>query len=137
MDGYGWTAYDPRIGGSQTVHDQGNGLDLTTDFVKDGASWALRVRGTPRSHVDADNLATAVIFYLAVDAAGVECARPPDAPVVECRADVPGLGPFKLHVRDAVSKYETTSLHGFHVAADELWQAESECWRPLGLLGCC
>ncbi|KAB2569227.1 putative mannosyl-oligosaccharide glucosidase, partial [Lasiodiplodia theobromae] len=125
MDGYGWTAYDPRIGGSQTVHDQGNGLDLTTDFVKDGASWALRVRGTPRSHVDADNLATAVIFYLAVDAAGVECARPPDAPVVECRADVPGLGPFKLHVRDAVSKYETTSLHGFHVAADELWQAET------------
>lgn len=135
MAGYGWTAYDPRIGGSQTVHDQANGLGLTTDFVKDGAAWALRVRGTPRSHVDADRLATAVIFYLAVDA-GVECARPPDARVVACRADVPGLGPFKLHIRDAVSKNETTSLHGLDVAADELWQAKSECWRLLDLLGC-
>ncbi|KAF4535015.1 Glucosidase i [Lasiodiplodia theobromae] len=125
MAGYGWTAYDPRIGGSQTVHDQGNGLDLTTNFVKDGASWALRVRGTPRSHVDNDNLGTAVIFYLAVDAAGVVCARPPDAPVVDCRADVPGLGPFKLHIRDAVSKNEKTTLHGLHVAVDKLWQAKT------------
>ncbi|KAK4209920.1 hypothetical protein QBC37DRAFT_293595, partial [Rhypophila decipiens] len=31
MDGYGWTAYDTRFGGSQIICDTKLGIDLTTD----------------------------------------------------------------------------------------------------------
>lgn len=45
MQSYRLTAYDTRVGWSQTLHDQYLHIDLTTDFLKtqDGDSWAIRV----------------------------------------------------------------------------------------------
>jgi mannosyl-oligosaccharide glucosidase len=34
MAGYGWEEYDVRTGGRQVIHDTGNKIDLTTEFVK-------------------------------------------------------------------------------------------------------
>ena len=34
MRGYGWDEYDARLGGKQTIYDEGNGIDITTTFVK-------------------------------------------------------------------------------------------------------
>lgn len=34
MAGYGWEEYDVRTGGKQVIHDQGNKIDITTEFVK-------------------------------------------------------------------------------------------------------
>lgn len=34
MAGYGWEEYDIRTGGSQIIRDQGNMIDIQTQFVK-------------------------------------------------------------------------------------------------------
>ncbi|KAK7746002.1 Processing alpha glucosidase I [Cytospora paraplurivora] len=68
MKGYGWTMYDPRVGGSQAIHDEELGVDLTTDFLKteDGHGWTVRVAGTPRPGAPT-NLKTSIIFHLALE----------------------------------------------------------------------
>lgn len=67
MAGYGWDEYDVRQGGRQTIHDAGNKLDLTTEFVKfpggqNGGSWGIRVKGAPREDAP-PRLMTTIIFY--------------------------------------------------------------------------
>ena len=57
MAGYGWDEYDIRKGGRQTIHDAGNNLDLTIDFIKvpggeKGGNWGARVKGVPRDDQD-------------------------------------------------------------------------------------
>lgn len=34
MVGYGWEEYDVRTGGNQVIRDQGNMIDIQTQFVK-------------------------------------------------------------------------------------------------------
>jgi mannosyl-oligosaccharide glucosidase len=34
MTGYGWDDYDARRGGRQTIHDEGNNIDIQTEFIK-------------------------------------------------------------------------------------------------------
>ncbi|RAL02713.1 mannosyl-oligosaccharide glucosidase [Aspergillus ibericus CBS 121593] len=74
MAGYGWDEYDIRKGGRQTIHDAGNSLDLTIDFVKvpggqHGGSWAARVKGVPRDDAPLDQ-PTTVMFYAALEGLG-------------------------------------------------------------------
>jgi mannosyl-oligosaccharide glucosidase len=71
IHGYGWDEYDARTGGVQTIHDEGNGIDITTSFVKipggsHGGSWAARIKGEPRADAPQD-LATTVVYYIAKD----------------------------------------------------------------------
>jgi len=67
--GYDWTFYDTRIGGSQAVHDKQLQLDLNTDFLKseDGGSWSVGITGTPKQ--DAPHVRTSVILHVAVEKA--------------------------------------------------------------------
>ena len=74
MAGYGWDEYDIRKGGRQTIHDAGNSLDLTIDFIKvpggqHGGSWAARVKGVPRDDALPDQ-PTTVVFYSALEGFG-------------------------------------------------------------------
>lgn len=74
MAGYGWDEYDIRKGGRQTIHDAGNSLDLTIDFIKvhggqHGGSWAARVKGVPRDDALPDQ-PTTVVFYSALEGLG-------------------------------------------------------------------
>lgn len=74
MAGYGWDEYDIRKGGRQTIHDAGNSVDMTIDFVKvpggqHGGSWAARVKGVPRDDAPPDQ-STAVIFFAALEGLG-------------------------------------------------------------------
>lgn len=74
MRGYGWDEYDVRKGGRQTVHDVGNFIDLTIDFVKipgghHGGSWGARVKGVPREDAPA-NHNTSVVFYASLEGLG-------------------------------------------------------------------
>ncbi|KAB2581295.1 Glycoside hydrolase family 63 [Lasiodiplodia theobromae] len=74
MAGYGWDEYDPRTGGKQTIHDAGNQIDITTEFVKvpggeHGGSWGLRVKGNPRDDAP-DNLKSTVVFYATLEGLG-------------------------------------------------------------------
>ncbi|CAI7678678.1 unnamed protein product [Penicillium manginii] len=74
MAGYGWDEYDVRKGGRETIHDAGNSLDLTIDFVKvpggqHGGSWGFRVKGTPREDGSPDQ-PTSMIFYTTLEGLG-------------------------------------------------------------------
>ncbi|KAF2084351.1 glycoside hydrolase family 63 protein [Saccharata proteae CBS 121410] len=74
MAGYGWDEYDARTGGRQTIHDAGNQLDLTTEFVKvpggpHGGNWAVRVRGVPREDAPKD-LKTTVVLAATLEGLG-------------------------------------------------------------------
>lgn len=74
MAGYGWDEYDIRKGGRQTIHDEGNALDMTIDFIKvpggqHGGSWAARVKGVPRENGSPDQ-STTVVFYTGLEGLG-------------------------------------------------------------------
>ena len=74
MAGYGWDEYDVRTGGQQTIHDAGNTIDITTEFVKipggqHGGNWAVRVKGKPRVDAPARLMST-VIFYAGMEGFG-------------------------------------------------------------------
>ncbi|KZZ96525.1 glucosidase I [Moelleriella libera RCEF 2490] len=74
LHGYGWDEYDARTGGVQTFHDEGNGIDLTTSFVKipggrHGGSWAARIRGRLHDGVP-KNRKTVVYHYVAQEDSG-------------------------------------------------------------------
>lgn len=74
MAGYGWDEYDVRKGGRETIHDAGNSLDLTIDFVKvpggqHGGSWGFRVKGTPREDGNPYQ-PTSMIFYTSLEGLG-------------------------------------------------------------------
>ncbi|KAL2786829.1 glycoside hydrolase [Aspergillus keveii] len=74
MAGYGWDEYDVRKGGRETIHDAGNSIDLTIDFIKvpggqHGGSWAARVKGVPRDDAAADQ-PTTVVFHAGLEGLG-------------------------------------------------------------------
>lgn len=139
MRGYGWTAYDTRVGGSQTIRDAELHIDLTTDFVKsdDGNSWSVRVTGVPRQDAPSD-LKTTLILHSAVEKAGDDHARTltcghgsqrrrdGDDSSVECRGDVPGLGSFELSVMgDGHNRpVHDTAVRSVRVPESKIWQAK-------------
>lgn len=74
MAGYGWDEYDIRKGGRETIHDAGNSLDLTIDFIKvpggqHGGSWGFRVKGTPTEDADPDQ-PVSMVFYSTLEGFG-------------------------------------------------------------------
>jgi mannosyl-oligosaccharide glucosidase len=132
MQGYGWTTYDTRFGGSQTIHDSKLHIDLDTDFVKSGGSWAVRVTGTPRLD---PNVKTTVIFHAAIEGATSDSARTlvcgkgsKDAKNAEaaCHGSNPDLGSFEfLVLGDRRNKaLHATAVKSVQVAEDKIWQAK-------------
>jgi mannosyl-oligosaccharide glucosidase len=113
MAGYGWEKYDPRHGGVQTVHDAGNGIDITTSFFKDtsaragekGGNWGVRIKGTPREGMSED-LKTTVVFNVNLEGVSgvynnleVQEEDGYDGGDVVLKGETTGLGPFKLTVK--------------------------------------
>ena len=152
MAGYGWDNYDPRTGGSQTIHDAGNQIDITTEFVKfpehgtNGGSWGAKIRGTPRSDAPAD-LKTTVVFYAGVEGIGsleVEDAEEGDHKELGFEGDLaikgqtPDLGDFTIsfnkvkgehpqHTHPSIQSkpLDRTLVHSVQVPQDALWQAKA------------
>lgn len=137
MEGYGWTQYDTRVGGSQTIHDSNLQIDLTTEFFKtsDGLSWGVRVSGVPRPGAPAD-LKTALIWHIAIEKAetltnkrNLECSSAEGAMAgASCTGTVPGLGSFELQLREAgdvESKgLEDSAIRSVTVTEDKIWKAK-------------
>ncbi|KAL4927481.1 mannosyl-oligosaccharide glucosidase [Aspergillus undulatus] len=108
MAGYGWEEYDVRKGGRETIHDAGNSIDLTIDFVKvpggqHGGSWAVRVKGVPREDALPDQ-PTTVVFYAGMEGLGsLEVATESDDPRgfksdVKLKGYTSELGNFSIDV---------------------------------------
>ena len=147
MAGYGWEEYDIRNGGRQVIHDAGNNLELTIDFVKvpggsHGGSWAARISGTPREGAP-DHLITTMMFYAGMEGLGeLAVTNEPD----DLGQDGPitmsghsnGLGEFKLEVVDGSGCSHPTKTHkswdtkpldrtivsSMQVPAEAIWQAK-------------
>ncbi|SPQ17677.1 b8ee9d59-6c89-4fbc-a5fb-f0a93755306f [Thermothielavioides terrestris] len=136
MQGYGWTFYDPRVGGSQAVHDTQLQLDINTDFLKteDGGSWAVRITGTPK--LGATGVKTTAILHAAVEMADANepkslwCenhAKNKDGVDAACRGEIAGLGRFQFQVLgDATNNVvHETVVRSVQVPEDKIWQAKS------------
>lgn len=121
--GYGWDAYDPRTGGVQTMHDKGNGIDLTTEFVKfdEGrGGWGARIKGVPREDAEPslgsqgnvmEQLKTSVWFTVGVEGLGSIEAEGADAAEefgydgdVVFSGQTNDLGEFKLTISEDSDK---------------------------------
>ncbi|MCJ1250524.1 Processing alpha glucosidase I [Trapelia coarctata] len=148
MAGYGWDEYDVRQGGRQTIHDAGNKLDLTTEFVKfpggeHGGSWGVRIKGTPREDAPARLMST-VIFYASMDGFGrLAVANEPNElgyeGTVTLNGNANGLGDFKLditagpdtnrhppvtHESYGSKPLDRTMVASFEVPEEAMWQTK-------------
>ncbi|KKY36576.1 putative mannosyl-oligosaccharide glucosidase [Diaporthe ampelina] len=142
VKGYGWTTYDPRVGGSQIIHDQQLQIDLTTEFVKseDGHGWSVRVTGTPRPGAPATTKTT-LIFHVALEGMAGSTSKSKSlycehlnkgtghslAFGASCHGQDPKLGPFDLVIstdsRDNI--IHRTAVKSSDVPEDKIWQAKS------------
>ncbi|RCI07673.1 hypothetical protein L249_5754 [Ophiocordyceps polyrhachis-furcata BCC 54312] len=151
IHGYGWDEYDARTGGVQTIHDEGNNIDLTTSFVKvpgggHGGSWAARIQGTPRAGAP-DKLKTTVIYYLAQEGDGhVEPVKGQDESSaagfkgdVLFRGSSKALGAYTVRITEGQGDHptgderagDTTVVNSQQLPEDMLWQAKSVVFQLL------
>lgn len=153
IHGYGWDEYDARTGGVQTIHDEGNKIDITTSFVKipggtRGGSWAVRVNG--KLHENApENSKTVVYYYVAQEDAG-DLEVHGEGSEVGFKGDVTftgkseSLGDYKLVFTEGKGKYPTSShdigerrpgdvtlVSSADFEEDVIWQAKALLFQQL------
>ncbi|ETI23672.1 hypothetical protein G647_05475 [Cladophialophora carrionii CBS 160.54] len=145
MAGYGWEEYDARNGGRQVIHDTGNKIDLTIDFVKvpggqHGGSWAARIKGTPREDAP-DNIVTTLVFYAAMEGLGELGFKDTDAEPdsVTLHGETGDLGsfdiyfgdpsenllPYKTHPSWDLKPLDRPVLSSVQVPSEAIWQAKN------------
>jgi mannosyl-oligosaccharide glucosidase len=148
MAGYGWEEYDVRHGGRQVIHDAGNDLDLTIDFIKapggsHGGSWGARIKGKPRENAPTP-LVTTMIFYAGLEGmGGLDISNERDPLGYKGRVTIEGqsldLGDFKIEITEGprTNRYpppthesydekplDRTMVASFQVPEEALWQAK-------------
>ncbi|EFY89957.1 glucosidase I [Metarhizium acridum CQMa 102] len=143
--GYGWDEYDARSGGIQTIHDEGNKIDITTSFIKipggsHGGSWAVRIKGQLRENAPADHK-TVAYYYIAQEGKG-ELVAQGEGDELGYKGDATfignseTLGDYKIVVTEGIGKYpagnheisttrpgDVTLVHSAEVSEDIIWQA--------------
>ncbi|KIW97396.1 uncharacterized protein Z519_02788 [Cladophialophora bantiana CBS 173.52] len=145
MAGYGWEEYDVRNGGRQVIHDTGNKIDLTIDFVKvpggqHGGSWAARIKGNPREDAPA-TLVTTLIFYAGMEGLGELAFKDTDEEdgVVTLHGETSELGqfdfsfadspenllPYKTHPSWDSKPLDRPVLSSLQIPPDAIWQAKN------------
>jgi mannosyl-oligosaccharide glucosidase len=153
MRGYGWDEFDARVGGQQTIYDEGNMIDIKTMFVKipggnHGGSWATRVRGTVRDGMPPD-LKTTILFYASLEGLGSLEVENEEDPLgfegdVTLKGESSGLGEYKvvvtagrgfhpksLHPSYVDKPLDRTFVHSFEVPPEILWQTKPILFRNL------
>ena len=155
MDGYGWDEYDVRSGGQQTIHDAGNNVDITTEFVKipggtNGGSWAVRVKGKPREDAPS-RLMTTVLFYAGMEGFGSLGVRnEADELGIEGAVTMEGssteLGKFTIEVTEgpgtnahppqthpsyAEKPSDRTLVSSYQVPDENMWQAKNMIFQKM------
>lgn len=153
MAGYGWDEYDVRKGGRQTIHDAGNTVDITIDFIKvpgglHGGSWGARVKGVPREDAPAQQFTT-VVFYAGLEGLGnLQVENEPDTLGLEgdvkLKGYTPDLGSFTIdvttgpesnehpqhsHPSYAEKPLDRTLVTSLQLPSEHLWQT-----RRMGFL---
>lgn len=151
MAGYGWDEYDVRHGGRQTIHDAGNSIDITTEFVKipggqHGGSWGVRIKGTPREDAPA-KLVSTVLYYAGMEGFGeLNVRNEKDDLGIEGSVVIEGssheLGEFTLDITEGSENAHPPPTHpsyaekpldrsivkSFQVPEGSMWQAKRMCF---------
>jgi mannosyl-oligosaccharide glucosidase len=122
------------------MHDTQLQLDLDTDFLKteDGATWAVRITGTPDP--SAPDVNTSVILHVAVENVtsngpkSLVCEKQTegkDGIEAVCRGEIAALGELELNVLgDAMNNLVyNTAVKSVQVPEDKIWQAK--CTVPV------
>ncbi|KAK3687021.1 Processing alpha glucosidase I [Vermiconidia calcicola] len=132
MRGYGWTEYDVRHGGMQTLHDAENGLDMETSLVmperdEQRGSWAARIKVSPAAGTD-KAINSTIILYIGL---GTPHLTPPSAlncevssGIVRCVGSTPRIGDFQLSM-SRVGVGSSVDVWGSSVSDDNVWQAKA------------
>ncbi|KAK7751926.1 hypothetical protein SLS62_006069 [Diatrype stigma] len=145
IEGFGWTAYDTRFGGTQTIHDSQGHVDITTDFVKtkDGNSWGIQVRGSLRPDAPS-SVKTAIVFHVAHEktegdsgkslrcmGSGTKVGAARDDVDIACYGYDPALGDFKFNVIGASSNgvVEGPVVAATGVPERSIWKAKYDLRR--------
>ncbi|KAI1005259.1 putative mannosyl-oligosaccharide glucosidase [Podosphaera aphanis] len=151
--GYGWDEFDIRTGGVQNIYDEGNRVDITTNFVKipggsHGGSWATRIRGKIRKGHPQESRTT-IVFYASMDGLGsLEVANKPDVKGFEDDVTLignsPGLGDYKLIVTKGSGNHpkpeheayfsqplDRTFVCSAEVPEPEIWQTKATLFKGL------
>ena len=149
MAGYGWDEYDIRTGGRQTIHDAGNMLDVTTEFVKvaggeHGGNWGVRVKGTPRDDAP-PGLKTTMVFYAGMEGFGELEPADDDEETgfegpVTLNGQAPNLGQFKIEITKGAGSnghpqhghpssldkpLDRTFVDSLQIPPESLWQSKA------------
>lgn len=146
MAGYGWEEYDAQNGGRQVIHDTGNQIDLTIDFVKfpggqHGGSWGARIKGVPREDAPA-SLVTTLVFYASMEGLGelgFSSEEPDSDGVVTLHGATVELGDFDLSFTDPKENSLPYKTHpawdgkpldrplvsSMNIPAEAIWQAKN------------
>ncbi|KAI9742073.1 MAG: Processing alpha glucosidase I [Cirrosporium novae-zelandiae] len=155
MAGYGWDEYDVRDGGRQTIHDSGNAIDLTIEYIKvpggsHGGNWGTRVKGVPREDAPV-NLITSVIFTTAMEGFGaIEFGNEIDElgyeGTVTFKGQTPELGGFKIDITEGPDSNEhppkihpsydekpvdRTMVASLQIPEEALWQTKNVLFQHL------
>ena len=153
IHGYGWDEYDARTGGVQSIHDEGNNIDITTSFVKvpggsHGGSWAARIKGELREDAAPDTK-TMLYYYIAQEGAG-ELTADTESTEFGFTSDLAlkghseALGDYKLVVTEGKGEHPTsddellkarhgdkTLLYSVDLPDEMMWQAKSIVFQRL------
>lgn len=148
MAGYGWDEYDVRHGGRQTIHDAGNSIDITTEFVKvpggeHGGNWGVLIKGTPREDSPPRQFTT-LVFYAGMEGFGsLSVENEPDDLGIEGDVKLVGssneLGDFSLEITEgpetnshppathksyADKPLDRTMVTSVQLPEEQIWQAK-------------
>ena len=147
IHGYGWDEYDARTGGIQSIHDDGNGIDITTSFVKvpgggQGGNWGARIKGQVQEGKPKD-FKYMLFYFIAHEGTGlVEPTGEGDQKGytgdVTFKGATKSLGEFTLsitegtgnhptsgHAADQEQPGHTTNVYSGRLNSENQWQAKA------------
>ncbi|KAI5461508.1 family 63 glycoside hydrolase [Mariannaea sp. PMI_226] len=153
IHGYGWDEYDARTGGVQTIHDEGNNVDITTSFVKfpggsHGGSWAARIKGEIRSDAPKDSK-TMLFYYIAQEGEGELGTDGAGSPAgfegdVTFKGNSKALGDYTILVTKGTGdhpatnhelfphrKGENTVVLSANIPSEAIWQGKNVVFKHL------
>ncbi len=103
LNSFGWTNYDPRIGGTEFISDNNAKLNLTFNFIKtpNGKNWGVKVKGVPFNNDK--NTISSIVFYTGLQGAGeISLSNKPEdkgyTRPIHIKGSTPELGQFHLTV---------------------------------------
>ncbi|RKF60969.1 putative mannosyl-oligosaccharide glucosidase [Erysiphe neolycopersici] len=151
--GYGWDEFDARKGGVQNIYDEGNGIDISTKFVKipggsNGDDWVVRIQGTLRKESPADMKST-VVFYAALEGEGSLAVDNQLDPLgfegdVTIVGESPGLNRFKMTVSSGNGQHpqinheaaklkplDRTFVSSIMASKEMIWQSKTLIFKEI------